>query len=90
MIGRAVNDQNQIALGRVAKRDQKGAESLLREVAQVDTVAEQLRSGNRAKNFDSFLATEGIVFRRLPDTAPRSTDSASRGPESSQRLCCKK
>src|SRR5215813_6153148 len=79
MIGRAVKDQNQIAIGRVTKRDQKGAESLLREVAQLDTVAEQPRPRNRAKSFDSFLATEGFVFRRLPDTAPRSTDSALRG-----------
>src|SRR5215813_1341303 len=79
MIGRAVKDHNQIAIGRVTKHDQKGAESRLREVAQLDTVVEQPRPRNRAKSLDSFLATEGFVFRRLPDTAPRSTDSALRG-----------
>lgn len=79
MIRRAVNNQNQIAIGRVSKRGQKSPESFLREVTQLNTEAEQPRPGNRAKSLDSFMATERFMFRRVPDTAPRSTDSVPRG-----------
>src|SRR5436190_7250632 len=74
-----VNDQDQVAVGRITKRYQKGPESLLRKVAQLDTVAEQPRAGDGAKSLDSLVTTEGLMLRRVPDARPSASNRALRG-----------
>lgn len=49
VIGRPINNQDQVAVRRATKYYQKSTESLLREVAQLNTITEQPRSTDRAK-----------------------------------------
>src|SRR5258706_2343617 len=65
VIGRAINNQDQIALGRATKRHQESAESLLREIVQLNTIAKQSRSGDRTKSLDSIMATVSPVLWRV-------------------------
>src|ERR1041385_5966962 len=79
MVRRAINNQDQIAVGRATKRHQEGAESLLREVTQLHPIAKQPGTRDRAKSLDSSVAAESLVLWRAPDTAPSSTARALRG-----------
>src|SRR5262249_49614369 len=65
VIGRAVYNQDQVSVGRIAKPYQKGAESFLRKIAQLNAVAEQPRAGNGAKSFNPFVTPKGLLLRRV-------------------------
>src|SRR3989449_7450382 len=72
VIRRAINNENQVAIGRSTKSYQKGTKSLLREVVQLHPIAKPPGIRDCAKGFDPFVAPKGAALWRLSDACPRA------------------
>src|SRR6266446_43792 len=78
VIWRPIKNENQVAIGRSTKSDQKGTKSLLREVGQLHPIAKPPGIRDGAKGFDAFVASESAALRRLSDARPRAVHGALR------------
>src|ERR687893_596971 len=78
VIRSAIENENQIAIGRSTKGHQESTKSLLREIIQLHPIAKSTPARDCAEGFDAFVAPKGAALRWLSNTRPGALHGALR------------